>query len=366
MKKGFAMKHFLLLLLAALSLISCSEDANPVSSSDVLAGNYFSPKKITVYNSEYGTTIYNFNHDNLGRVTSEVADSLNRLIYTYDNLGNCLTKTRDFFYNNSWQFSDSTYYTYDNQNNLLTKQVRCQNQNYGKDEYTYDGQNRLLTETNWGSSMGQLIPNYRLSNTYSSSLLVSSTYELYTSNAWQMVARTTLYHNAAGQTDSTLRESYYEGNWQKSTMTTNTFNPNGKISSQIYQEWSGTTWRNIFRNSGTYDAKKNLIGTLTENYNNNTASWQPYTKRSYSYSSQNLQTKEECFGYVNNSWRPMYNFVSLLDSDYSFDVYCYKMEVEYAGFTVPVPAARRPGGNLVNDNEKIFEKLLKEAQKSYN
>jgi len=359
------MKHFLLLLLAALALISCSDDSNPVSSSDVLAGNYFSPKKITVYSLGNGTTIYNFTHDNFGRVTSEVADSLNRLIYTYDSLGNYLTKAHDvyIFYNNSWQNLDSTYYTYDSQNNLLTKLVRCQNQNSGKDEYTYDSQNRLLTQTNRSSSMGQLIPNYRISNTYSGSLLASYILELHDYSGWNLHGRTTLYHNAAGQTDSTLNEGYYEGNWQKGTMTINTFDPNGKISSQIYQSWDGTTWRKIFRNSGTYDAKKNLICTLYEEYNDNTASWQPSAKRSYSYSSQNLLTKEECFGYDNNSWQPINNFVGLLDSDYSFDANGYKMEVEYAGFTVPVPAARRPGGNLVNDNEKIFEKLLKEAQK---
>jgi len=364
MKKGFAMKHFLLLLLAALTLISCSDDSSPVT--PATGDLVYSPKKVTVYNSEYGTTIYNFTHDNFGRVTSEIADNYSRLTYTYDSLGNCLTKTRDFFYNNSWQNSDSTYYTYDSQNNLLMELVRSQLQNSRKDEYTYDSQNRLLTQTNWGSSIGELIPNYRISNTYSGSLFASSTYEIHTSNTWQMAARTTFYHNAAGLTDSTLRESYHEGNWQKDNLITNTFNPNGNISSQIYQSWDGHAWRNIFRNSGTYDAEKNLIGTLSENYNNNTASWQPSSKRSYSYNSQNLQTKEECFGYDNNSCQPIDNFVGLLDRDYSFDAFGYKMEVEYAGFTVPVQAARRPGGNLINDNEKIFEKLLKEAQKSYN
>jgi len=358
------MKHFFLLLLAALTLISCSEDANPVTpGTPSLEGNYFSPKKITVYNSEYGTTIYTFTHDNFGRVTSQVADSLNRLIYTYDSLGNCLTKAHDIFYNNSWQFSDSTYYTYDSQNNLRTQLFRSQNQNTGKYEYTYDSQNRLLTETNWLSSMGQLIPNYRLSNTYSGSLLAFYILELHDNSVWNLNVRRIFYNNAAGQTDSTLSESYHEGNWQKNTMTTNTFDPNGKIISQIFHRWNGTTWRKMFRNSATYDAKKNLLGTLSESYNDNTASWLPYAKKNYSYSSQNLQTKEENFSYNNNSWQPIDNFVSLLDSNYSFAAYGYKMEVEYAGFTVPIPAARRPGGNLVNDNEKIFEKLLKEAQK---
>jgi len=358
------MKHFLLLLLASLTLISCSDDSSPVTPS--LEGNYFSPKKITVYNSNSEATIYNFTHDNFGRVTSEVADSSYRLIYTYDSLGNCLTKACDSFYSNSWHYYDSTYYTYDSQNNLLTKLVRSQIQNTGKDEYTYDSQDRLLTQTNWISSMGQLIPNYRLSNTYSGSLLASSILEVHENRVWNLYGRTTLYYNAAGQTDSTLTERYYERNWQKSTMTTNTFNSNGKISSQIYQSWNGTTWRKWLRTSATYDANKNLLSTLSEGYNESTANWQPSVKSSYCYSSQNLQTKEECFVYNNNSWQPINNSVSLIDSDYPFSANGYKMEVEYAGFTVPVPAARRPGGNLINDNEKIFEKLLKEAQKSYN
>jgi len=355
------MKHFFLLLLAALSLISCSEDSSPVSPGTSQQDKYFSPKKITVYKLNQATEVYNFTHDSTGLVLSEVRDSTDRLLYTYNPNRKPLTKTHDIFYSGSWQNSDSTYYTYDTQNNLLRVLVRSENQNSSQYEYTYNSQNMRTSEINWGSSMGQLIPNYRQFFNYTNNRKVSSTMETYSMSGWQNDGRETYNYDAGGRLDSVLSEGYYEGSWQNDMLIINSYNSAGKIVSQILQLWNGSVWYNYFRATISYDANQCQTASVIDNYNSSTGTWMPSTKWEIQYNSNKKLSKIECFGYDAESWHPVDNSVSfdLPDNDYPFSANGYKMEVEYAEFFKSPSSLKKPGQIDAPLNE-MFERLVKE------
>lgn len=353
------MKHFLLLLLVALTLISCSDDANPVSPGTSLQGDYFSPKKITVYTLNQTPEVYDFMYNSYGLVLSEVRDSTDRFLYTYNSHGNPLTKAHDFFYSGSWQNYDSTLYTYDTQNNCLRELVRSENQISSKKEYTYNSQNLKICETNWGRSMGQLVPYYRYNYNYIDTMKVSSTLEIYESGSWQYTDRSTFVYNESGRQDSILSESYYMNGWQKNSLLTHYFNYAGKITTQVFQVWGGSTWYNLFRTTNTYDTNQNLTFSMEDEYDWITEVWLPLAKRNIQYNSQKILSKVECFAYKNNSWQPVDNSLSLSNDHYSFNNYGYKMEVEYAGFFNSPSLNSKPGQTDSQINE-MFERLVKE------
>jgi len=320
------MKHFLLLLLAALSLISCSDDSNPVtpSTGDLV----YSPKKVTVYTTGNGTKVFNFTHDSRGNVLTITCEGFTRSTFTYDSLGNRLSSVSESYSGNNWVVYDSTNYTYDAQNNLVSAisgdtRTTC----------IRDLNSNLLSETTLTTSADTLIFGDRYSYTYLNNKKTSELHEMFSrfgSNTWEPISRKTISYNENNQIFTELSENYENGSWQNSQLWTHSYAATGEELSYLTQSWQDGAWSTGFISSFIYDANKNTI------------SWYNRTlKMNFKYNSNNLRTETEHFVFLNSDWQTANFNMSIVvkknNKNYEwFNLICgYKMTVEYASFQVP-------------------------------
>lgn len=332
------MKHFFLLLLAALALISCSDDSDPVSTNQ--GGNYISsPKKITVYSLEDGTRVYNFVHDRNGNILSEISENYSRKTYTYDSCGNRLSEVHDKYANNSWVNIESVVYEYNNKNLLTSKLYKWYN-GLVKSCFTYDKNGNLLTETNLRESAGTMPYERRSSFVYNNSNKeMTALWEVFKNNVWEFEAKREYTYNEKGQRISGLVESIYNDQLEK-MLHLHSYADNGDLLCTLWKDWLNNSWVDIMRYNYIYDNRHNLISSCYQNCQGNT--WDDVSKIDYKYYSDNLVKEMENFFSPGKSWQTVDRglYINNLSKNINlFNAAGYKMTVEYASFQVPASSS---------------------------
>jgi len=316
------MKHFLLLLLAALSLISCSDDSNPVTPAASIT--VYSPKKVTVYTTSNGTKVYNFTHDSRGNVLTENCDSVSRKTYTYDARGNLLTISNKSFIANKWVLQDSTLSEYDQNNNITTK-TEIINLNgiidYSKRyHYGYDSEGKMI----------------------------SSNVDKYQNSSWNAFVRSTYSYNSQKKLSTVLAEINSNGIWCNSSLLTYSYSPAGDLLYCLYDYNSPENiWVDIKKIEYKYDTEQNIVETTVKVCENN--NWYHDAKSEYQYDSNKVVVRIDNYTTASKViWQLGNNDLELSTKNNKFKYYGYKMTVEYASFQVPAtnPSSAAPAVSL--------------------
>ena len=285
-----------------------------------------------------------YTHDVTGQLIIEISQvwdleyaavwvNKTKFIYTYNSLGNILTRQMQYWNSGieDWLNESKATYRYDTEGNMLSR--LSQSWDTGIDEwinvintiYTYDASGNMLSNIyqNWDAGNGIWVSLSLNSSTYDvlGNILVSIIQYWDTGiDGWVNDTKINYTYNASENWLSEIYQEWNTGNsdWVNTARNYITYDSSVNTLTQQLQYWSTEMcdWRNTYKFIFIYDVSGNFLASIDQSWDNEIYDWVNSQQYCYTYdASKNMLS--QLFQLWNSgidSWENLWN------CNYTYDI----------------------------------------------
>lgn len=195
-----------------------------------------------------------------------------RTTYTYDNDGRLIEVLGEQWDAVEWKLysRSTTHYNGSGLQDTVTIQFRAGDvwENASRTIFSYDGGNfsSEVINQSWNMFGSMWVNASRITSTYASNMLDTSTQYLWDTDHWTLFGVTTFTYNGQGLLTETLTQSDFGGGLTNSSRTTTEYDNNDNDTLTVYENWGGSDWLPSTRIRRMFDGSGNEILTINDTW----------------------------------------------------------------------------------------------------